>query len=72
MVVSSQKVAGGPTVRKAGIMCPHQLVVGGKNRDGGAGVLSTFYILIEDYSIFFSSRFTYLLWEKQNTLVFFC
>ena len=35
-------------VRKAGIMCPHQLVVGG-GRDGagaaGGRVLSTFYVL---------------------------
>ena len=42
-------------VRKAGIRCPHQLVVGGGNRDGGAaageaavagGVLSTCYVMI--------------------------
>ena len=36
-------------VRKAGIMSPHQLVVGGGDCDGGgagAAVLSTFYVLI--------------------------
>ena len=41
-------------VRKAGIRCPHQLVVGGGgNRDiaggvggGAGGVLSTFYLLM--------------------------
>ena len=41
-------------VRKAGIICPHQLVVGGEKPDivaGGGGaaagaVLSTFYVLM--------------------------
>ena len=35
-------------VRKAGIRCPHQLVVGEKIPDGaaGGGVLSTFYVLM--------------------------
>ena len=56
VVVIRWQVASGiwPTclgaVRKAGIRCPHQLLVGGGgNRDiagGAAGVLSTFYVLI--------------------------
>ena len=62
MVVSRWQVEGGMrpnclgAVRKAGIRCPNQLVVGGKHDGGGgaggaggagaAGVLSKFYVLI--------------------------
>ena len=42
-------------VRKAGIRCPHQLVVGEKIPDGAAGgrVLLTFYVLIYSRPLIF-------------------
>ena len=50
-------------VKKAGIMCPHHLVVGGKKRDGeaaaagaGGGVLSTFYILMEGKEVLITGK----------------
>ena len=48
-------------VRKAGIRCPHQLVVGARSRDGVAAaaaaaraVLSTFYVLM---AVFYSDLY---------------
>ena len=57
-------------VKKAGIRCPHQLVVGGDIPDGGAGgagdVLSTFYVLmVLNQSTFFLIVIYYICRFKE-------
>ena len=59
-----QLSGGCESVRMAGIICPHQLVVWGKKRDiAGGAVLSTFYVLIfkQIFATFLCKILTYLL-----------